>query len=129
MKIIPFELNNTLIFLLFFLFFLSCSKTINEDYQKVNEKESQFLSGKIIPDSDFLGDEKCKDCHQQEYKNWKGSHHDKAMQIAGEKTMLGNFNNQKYKSQGVLSHFFIRDNDFYVNTEGPDGKYHDLQKL
>ena len=25
----------------------------------------------------FVGREKCKDCHRVEYEKWKGSHHDK----------------------------------------------------
>ena len=74
--------NSTQIVILFFTmtFLLSCQKKV--EYKKVDDKKSVFLSGKVIPDSHFLGDEKCKECHQQEFKAWQGSHHDKAMQIA-----------------------------------------------
>ncbi|MDO6739668.1 MULTISPECIES: tetratricopeptide repeat protein [Polaribacter] len=107
------------------LLFYSCQK--KEDYKEVNTKKSVFLTGEVIPDSHFLGDQKCKECHQNEFKKWKGSHHDKAMQIADSATVLANFNNKKFTSQGVTSHFFKKGKDFYVNTDGPDGKNHDYK--
>ena len=107
------------------LLMLSCDKKV--DYKKVDESKGVFLSGKIIPDSHFLGDDKCKECHQDQFKKWEGSHHDKAMQIADSSTILANFNNQKFTSQGVTSRFFKKGKDFYVNTDGPDGKNHDYK--
>ncbi len=107
------------------LIFFSCQEKVK--YSKVDKTKTKFLSGKIIPDSHFLGDEKCKECHQEEFKNWKGSHHDKAMQIADSSSVLANFNNQKFTSQGVTSKFYKKGKDFYVNTEGPDGKNHDYK--
>ncbi|MBJ7882908.1 tetratricopeptide repeat protein [Gelidibacter salicanalis] len=80
-----------------------------------------FLSTKKIPDSHFLGDQECKKCHQQEFKDWEGSHHDKAMQTADSLSVLGDFNNTTFSSQGVTSHFYKKGSDFFVNTEGPDG--------
>jgi len=112
--------------MLFFLVFLSsCEK--KTAYTKVDEKSNVFLSGKIIPDSQFLGDQKCKECHKDEFKDWQGSHHDKAMQIADSTTVLANFNDQTFVSQGVTSKFYRKGSDFYVNTEGPDGKNHDYK--
>ncbi|WP_218598430.1 multiheme c-type cytochrome [Polaribacter sp. NJDZ03] len=105
--------------------FFSCDK--KQDYKAVVADSSVFLSGKIIPDDHFLGDQKCKECHQDQFKNWEGSHHDKAMEIADSVSILGDFNNQKFTSQGVTSHFYKKDNDFYVNTEGPDGENHDYK--
>lgn len=113
------------IFLFFLLLMFSCQK--EEKYKKVNVKENIFLSGKIIPDNHFLGDKKCKECHQQESKEWEGSHHDKAMQIADSISVLANFNNIIFTSQGVTSTFYKKQKDFYVNTEGPDGKNHDYK--
>ncbi|AUC20765.1 hypothetical protein BTO15_00945 [Polaribacter sejongensis] len=105
--------------------FFSCDK--KQDYKAVVADSSVFLSGKIIPDDHFLGDQKCKECHQDQFKSWEGSHHDKAMEIADSVSILGDFNNQKFTSQGVTSHFYKKDNDFYVNTEGPDGENHDYK--
>ena len=50
----------------------------------------------ISDDAEYIGRERCKDCHQKEYKAWTGSHHDKAMDIATDSTVLGNFNNSEF---------------------------------
>ncbi|MCL7763682.1 tetratricopeptide repeat protein [Polaribacter sp. Z014] len=105
--------------------FSSCDKKV--EYKEVTKDDGVFLSGKMIPDDHFLGDQKCKECHQDQFKKWKGSDHDKAMQIADSVSVLGDFNNKKFVSQGVTSHFYKKDTDFYVNTEGPDGENHDYK--
>ncbi|MCL7753586.1 multiheme c-type cytochrome [Polaribacter sp. Z022] len=112
-------------FFLIVFAFSSCDK--KTAYKEVEKDKGVFLSGKIIPDSHFLGDQKCKECHQDQFKKWEGSHHDKAMQIADSTTILANFNNKKFTSQGVTSKFYKKGNDFYVNTDGPDGKNHDYK--
>ncbi len=103
----------------------SCQK--KEKYKEVDTKKSVFLTGEVIPDSHFLGDQKCKECHENQFKDWQGSHHDKAMQIADSTSILADFNNQKFTSQEVTSKFYKKGKDFYVNTEGPDGKNHDYK--
>lgn len=105
----------------------SCKE--NSNYETVHEKDSVFLSGKLIPDDHFLGDKNCKECHQEEFKDWQGSHHDKAMEIADSVSVLAEFNGEKFTSQGITSHFFQKDGDFYANTEGPDGEYHDYKVI
>ncbi|WP_288955394.1 tetratricopeptide repeat protein [uncultured Polaribacter sp.] len=120
-------LQNTFVILVVSFFFISCKKTQEYKYQEVDKGENVFLTGKAIPDNHFLGDAKCKECHEKEYQNWKGSHHDKAMQIADSLSVLGNFNNQEFISQGVTSKFYKKGGDFYVNTEGPDGKNHNYK--
>lgn len=112
-----------LIFCVIFLF--SCQNS--SEYKPVEKSKSVFLSGEIIPDSHFLGDKKCKECHQKEFKNWEGSHHDKAMQMADSTTVLADFNSKTFTSQGVTSTFYKKGSDFFVNTEGPDGKNHDYK--
>ncbi|WP_339661671.1 tetratricopeptide repeat protein [uncultured Polaribacter sp.] len=116
---------NFIVLALFLISSFSCDK--KAAYKEVDKAKSVFLSGEIIPDSHFLGDKKCKECHQNEFKKWEGSHHDKAMQIADSISILGDFNDQKFTSQGVTSSFFKKGNDFYVNTDGPDGKNHDYK--
>ena len=41
--------------------------------------------------------------------------------------MLGNFSNAKFTYAGLTSTFFKRDGKFLVNTDGPDGKFHDYE--
>ena len=77
--------------------------------------------------SDFVGREKCKDCHRNEYEKWQDSHHDKAMDVANKKTVLGNFNNAKFIHNNITTRFFKKEDRFFVNTIGPDGDYKDFQ--
>jgi predicted CXXCH cytochrome family protein len=75
----------------------------------------------------YSGSNTCKTCHQQQFNAWRGSHHDNAMQQATSKTVLGNFNNQQYKYNGVTSTFFKKKGQFFVKTDGPDGKLKDYE--
>lgn len=72
----------------------------------------------------FVGSKKCASCHKAAYDKWQGSHHRKAMAEATEETVLGDFNNTTYTDphNGVTSRFYMRDGNFFVETEGPDGK-------
>ena len=54
--------------------------------------------------------------------DWKGSHHDLAMDVATEKTVLGDFDDATLTHFGVMSRFFRRNGKCHVHTEGPDGK-------
>jgi tetratricopeptide (TPR) repeat protein len=74
------------------------------------------------PVSTFVGSKKCMDCHKKEYDKWLNSHHDLAMDVANETTVLGSFENTVFEYFGVKSRFFRKDNRFFVQTRGPDGK-------
>ena len=77
--------------------------------------------------STFVGSKKCMDCHKKEYDKWLNSHHDLAMDVANENTVLGNFDNAVFEYFGVTSRFFHKDNRFFVHTQGPDGKMDDFE--
>ncbi|MGE5791840.1 MAG: multiheme c-type cytochrome, partial [Bacteroidota bacterium] len=49
------------------------------------------------------------------------------MQVADEKTVLGNFAGTKLTYSGVTSTFFRRDGKYFVSTDGPDGKLADFE--
>ncbi len=120
-------LLNTIV--IFCFVFISCNNKKKETYKKLPAKVQKdvFTSTKQIPDAHFLGDQSCKECHQDQFEKWQGSHHDKSMQIATRETILADFKGEKFKSQGVQSRFFTKDGEFYANTEGPDGKNHDYK--
>jgi tetratricopeptide (TPR) repeat protein len=80
-------------------------------------------------EDEYLGDMACATCHQQEHQEWKGSHHDLAMQEASASTVLADFNSTEFESNGVKSRFFRKGEQFFVNTEGPDGKYQNFEVL
>ncbi len=69
----------------------------------------------------FVGSAKCKDCHRKEYDAWQGSHHDMAMAVADETTVLGNFNDAEFTLHGITSRFYKKDGRFFVHTNGPGG--------
>jgi len=75
----------------------------------------------------YVGTAACTQCHAKEHAAWQGSQHERAMQVAGEKTVLGDFSGAKFTHGGVTSTFFRRDGKFLVNTDGPDGKLADFQ--
>ena len=41
----------------------------------------------------YVGRDACIACHQTEYDLWKDSDHDRAMELATDETVLGDFNN------------------------------------
>ena len=78
-----------------------------------------------VATKNYVGASVCKECHQTEYNAWLGSDHDLAMQDANAQTVLGNFDNAKFKHDTVESTFFKRNDQFMVRTDGPDGKLTD----
>ena len=70
----------------------------------------------------FVGSKVCATCHQEQYQHWQKSHHDQAMQEATADTVLGKFDGQTFTYFDVISTFFIKDNKYFVNTDGPDGR-------
>jgi len=77
--------------------------------------------------SDYVEDSACGGCHVQQFADWRDSHHDRAMQEATEKTVLGDFGGATFDHFGVQSRFFRRGGGFFVNTDGPDGTLQDFE--
>ncbi|NOQ78296.1 MAG: hypothetical protein GQ546_02735 [Gammaproteobacteria bacterium] len=75
--------------------------------------------------------EDCQACHPDEYRQWEGSHHDFAMQIADKNSVSGNFNQAVFYKQGVkdgIKTTFYKNNDrFMVKTDGENGKLQDFE--
>ena len=91
-------------------------------YYKV-EYRGSFRKGRPAePGATFVGSQKCMDCHKKEYDRWQGSHHDHAMDVATDTTVLGDFSDAVFEMHGVTSRFYRKDGRFYVHTRGPEGK-------
>ena len=75
----------------------------------------------------YVGRQSCLDCHRQQYELWEGSHHDLAMDIATDETVLGDFRDVEFTSFDVTSRFYRQAGKFMVHTEGPDGKLGDFE--
>ncbi len=65
---------------------------------------------------EYVGEAACISCHQQEYNNWKGSHHDWAMKLPNDSTVLGDFNNVSFAADGESYFFYKRDSGYYVKS-------------
>lgn len=87
-----------------------------------------FLSDKTKTHSATYVDNKlCMQCHQAEAKTWNTSHHALAMAHANATSIKANFDNTRFKRHGLTSHFFKRDNKFYIRTDGPTGQFSDYE--
>ena len=73
----------------------------------------------------YIGRKACANCHADQVAHWTGSHHDLAMQVASEETVLGDFDHASFTHFGRTSVFFRKNGRFMVRTEGADGKIHD----
>lgn len=95
--------------------------------------DDQGLETATLPDppptSDapgYVGSQACAKCHAAEYERWQGSQHALAMQVADEKSVLGDFSGRRFRHYGVTSEFFQRDGRYMVRTDGPDGQLADF---
>ncbi len=76
---------------------------------------------------EYIGSRVCGQCHQQAFADWQGSHHDLAMGEATEAHVLGDFDDVELTAQGVKTRFYRKGEEYYVRTDGPDGKLHDYR--
>ena len=96
------------------LILLSACNTKQEQYKQVNNEVQNYIDG-------YVGDDKCKTCHEEEFDLWQGSHHDLAMQVANDSTVLGDFNDRTASIDGVTYLFSKKDENFYVDIKEVDG--------
>ncbi|MGH6934426.1 MAG: cytochrome c3 family protein [Dongiaceae bacterium] len=76
----------------------------------------------IAPPPGYVGSSACASCHPREFETWHLSQHARAMQVASEATVLGDFNDVWIEHFGSAAHFFRRDNRFLIETDGHDGR-------
>ena len=84
---------------------------------------------RTLPDTavaQYVGRQRCIDCHQNQTEQWTGSHHDLAMDVATDSTVLGDFNDASLTHHGVTSTMYRDGDRFMVRTEGHDGDLHDF---
>ena len=78
-------------------------------------------------DPTFVGSDRCASCHQQEHQLWRGSHHELAMQVASEATVLGDFSGVEFEYFATSTSFFRRDGAFMVSTEDENGEQQEFE--
>jgi len=79
------------------------------------------------PAARYIGRRACESCHELAAANWKGSHHDLAMEVATDATVVGDFGGTSFTHFGVTSTFTKKNGTFFARTDGPDGKLHDYE--
>jgi tetratricopeptide (TPR) repeat protein len=75
----------------------------------------------------FVGSTACQSCHEPEYQDWMGSHHELAMQIANAETVLGDFADASFDYFDTVTQFSTRDDGFYVRTADASGEDRDFR--
>ncbi|UUO04855.1 hypothetical protein M4951_15830 [Blastopirellula sp. J2-11] len=75
----------------------------------------------------YVGRNSCIECHQNQHDAFVDSYHDKAMDLATEQTVLGDFQDAEFTHFDIHSRMFRKDGKYFVHTEGPDGKLQDFE--
>ena len=70
----------------------------------------------------YVADAQCGECHAEAVEAWHGSHHQRAMEPANARTVLGDFANAKLTHRGATTSFSQRDGRYFITMEGRDGK-------
>ncbi|MFQ5345264.1 MAG: tetratricopeptide repeat protein [Mariprofundus sp.] len=109
------------------LFSLLCLCACDRQANDSEPLQPESLQTEQATKRHFVDEKACIACHQGEFKQWQGSHHDRAMDVATADTVLGDFNNARFTAHGITSTFFRRDGKYVVHTDGKDGKMHDFQ--
>jgi len=78
-------------------------------------------------ESQFVGRDKCRSCHEKATEAWEGSDHDLAMDEANDQTVVGDFDDAIFEHRGVISRFHRKGDAFFVHTEGAGGEMQDYE--
>ncbi len=78
------------------------------------------------PPLGYVGVASCEECHAEETRRWRGSHHDLAMQTPSPSTVLGDFDGARFTYGAVTTRFFRKGAQYVVRTDGPDGRLADF---
>ena len=70
----------------------------------------------VFAQTEYVGVTQCAQCHQAQVDDWRGSHHDLAMQHATEDSVLGDFNDQRLNHYGIESAFTRKQGKHFVRT-------------
>ncbi|HHX6700616.1 TPA: tetratricopeptide repeat protein [Pseudomonas aeruginosa] len=69
----------------------------------------------------------CQTCHARQSEQWRGSHHQLAMQPANPGSVLGDFADARFSHAGETTRFYRKGDGFWVNTPAADGGNADFQ--
>ena len=75
----------------------------------------------------FIGSDDCQSCHVSQFDDWQSSHHQAAMQVADENTVLGDFSDASFDYYSSNTKFLTIDGDYIVRTENESGNTQDFK--
>ena len=81
----------------------------------------------IVRKNVFVGSEACQRCHEQAFDDWQDSHHDWAMKLPDQKTVIGDFNDVDFESDGVDYFFSMKEDKYMIRSEELDGSVNTYQ--
>ncbi|WP_104733874.1 tetratricopeptide repeat protein [Hanstruepera ponticola] len=105
-----------IILFLLLLVILACKNDKTVDIPNQNKTATNLMAT-----NGYIGDKQCAACHSKAYDDWKGSHHDLAMQVANDSTVLGDFNNIEITLDAVTYYFTQKGDDYVVKTKEING--------
>ncbi len=83
------------------------------------------VSGSVRADTpripDYVGSTQCRECHQDAYEAWQGSHHALAWTAPDAANILGDFDQSSFEHLGITTRFSKKNGTHYIETDGPDG--------
>lgn len=70
----------------------------------------------------YVGAQSCQNCHSEQYAQWQGSDHFKAMQLPTSASVLGDFSDVTIRFHGIDNRFYRNANKYMVETLGQSGE-------
>jgi len=89
---------------------------------KESRNRAERLPLNTVVAATFVGRDHCIDCHEEGYEAWRDSDHDKAMAVASDSSVVGDFDDAEFEYGEIYARFYRRDGNYYVYTQGPDGE-------
>lgn len=80
--------ESLLLLFLFFTLLPGCSETVETEHGEMQSTAAPSKHGTEKNIASYIGSAACADCHQTAYQQWRNSHHDLALQIASDDTVL-----------------------------------------
>lgn len=109
---------------------LAAASAAGWEWKRRERSESDLTLARSVPRADrrdgYVSSDQCQACHAEEYQSWHASFHRTMTQLAGERTVVGDFNNVELELGGRRYLLQKRANEFWVELE-PDGEWAGVQ--
>lgn len=86
-----------------------------------------FGMGEEKTEAYYVGGSQCIECHEKEYKDWKGSDHDLAMDEATAEFVKGDFSGIELERADQVHKAYKKEDKFFVWTDGPNGEMEEFE--